>query len=65
MSLARRKFLKLSSGAAAVAVASPYIGKPASAQAPQFTLKLQQQLPAAAPVPRNFLAPWAQKVEKE
>ena len=35
------------------------------AQAPQVTLKLQQQLPAAAPVPKNFLAPWAQKVEKE
>ena len=65
MSLARRHFLKLSSGAAAVAVASSYVSKPASAQAPQFTLKLQQQLPAAAPVPRHFLAPWAQKVEKE
>ena len=65
MSLARRNFLKLSSGAAAAAVAAPYVVRPAFAQAPQVTLKLQQQLPAAAPVPKNFLAPWAQKVEKE
>ena len=65
MSLARRNFLKLSSGVALAGVATPYVLRSASAQAPQFTLKLQQQLPAAAPVPRNFLAPWAQKVEKE
>jgi TRAP-type C4-dicarboxylate transport system substrate-binding protein len=65
MSLVRRNFLKLSSGAAFAAVAAPYVSRPASAQAPQVTLKLQQQLPAAAPVPKNFLVPWAQKIEKE
>ncbi len=65
MSLARRNFLKLSTGAAAVAVAAPSILRTGYAQAPQVTLKLQQQLPAAAPVPKNFLAPWAQKIEKE
>jgi TRAP-type C4-dicarboxylate transport system substrate-binding protein len=65
MSLARRNFLKLSTGVAAVAVAAPSILRTGYAQAPQVTLKLQQQLPAAAPVPKNFLAPWAQKVEKE
>jgi TRAP-type C4-dicarboxylate transport system substrate-binding protein len=64
MSLARRSFLKLSSGAAAAAIAGPYV-RPSYAQAPQVTLRLQQQLPAAAPVPKNFLAPWAQKVETE
>ena len=65
MSLARRNFLKLSTGAAAVAVAAPAILRTGYAQAPQVTLKLQQQLPAAAPIPKNFLAPWAQKIEKE
>jgi TRAP-type C4-dicarboxylate transport system substrate-binding protein len=65
MSLVRRNFLKLSTGAAAVVVASPAILRTGYAQAPQVTLKLQQQLPAAAPVPKNFLTPWAQKVEKE
>ena len=55
----------MSTGAAAVAIAAPSILRTGYAQAPQVTLKLQQQLPAAAPVPKNFLAPWAQKVEKE
>lgn len=65
MTIARRNFLKLSTGAAATAVAMPAILRTGYAQAPQVTMRLQQQLPAAAPVPKNFLAPWAQKVEKE
>lgn len=29
------------------------------------TLRVHQFLPAAAPIPRNFIAPWAKKVEEE
>ncbi len=35
------------------------------ANAQQIVLRLHQPLPAAAPIPKNFLAPWAQKVEAE
>ena len=65
MTIARRNFLKLSAGAATATVAMPEILRNGYAQAPQFTLRLQQQLPAAAPVPKGFLTPWAQKIEKE
>ncbi len=65
MTIARRTFLKLSTGAASAAVTMPAILRTGYAQAPQVTLRLQQQLPAAAPVPKNFLVPWAQKIEKE
>lgn len=58
---ARRTFLQLSGGA----VAAPFILRTGYAQAPQVTLRLQQQLPAAAPVPKNFLEPWAKKIEQE
>lgn len=37
----------------------------ATASAQQITLRLHQLLPAAAPIPKNFLAPWAEKVMKE
>ena len=37
----------------------------ASAQAQEVTLRLHQFLPAQAPVPANFIAPWAEKVEAE
>lgn len=59
--LKRRQFLQLSTGA----VAAPFILRTGYAQAPQVTLRLQQQLPAAAPVPKNFLEPWAKKIETE
>ena len=59
--LKRRQFLQLSTGA----VATPFILRTGYAQAPQVTLRLQQQLPAAAPVPKNFLEPWAKKIETE
>src|SRR5262245_50327476 len=36
---------------------------PASAQ--QVTLRLHQFLPAQAPIPKDFLAPWAKKVEAD
>jgi TRAP-type C4-dicarboxylate transport system substrate-binding protein len=64
MTLARRSFLKLSAGAAAAATVGPFVQAPARAQAP-IVLRVHQQLPAQAPVPRNFIVPWAQKVEKE
>ncbi len=37
----------------------------AAAPAQEITLRLHQLLPAQAPIPRNFLAPWAEKVMKE
>ncbi|HXH83011.1 MAG TPA: TRAP transporter substrate-binding protein [Candidatus Tectomicrobia bacterium] len=38
---------------------------PLPAAAQQVTLRIHQFLPAAAPVPRDFIAPWARKVEAE
>jgi TRAP-type C4-dicarboxylate transport system substrate-binding protein len=38
---------------------------PATATAQEVTLRVHQFLPAQAPVPRNFIAPWAKKVEEE
>jgi TRAP-type transport system periplasmic protein len=35
------------------------------AQAQQVTLRLHQFLPAQAPIPKDFLVPWAKKVETE
>jgi TRAP-type C4-dicarboxylate transport system substrate-binding protein len=36
-----------------------------TASAAEVTLKIEHFLPAPAPVPKNFITPWAQKVEKE
>jgi TRAP-type C4-dicarboxylate transport system substrate-binding protein len=36
-----------------------------SAQAQQVTLRVHQFLPAPAPIPSKFIAPWAKKVEEE
>ncbi len=36
-----------------------------AASAQDVTLKIHQFLPAPAPVPKNFIAPWAEKVTKE
>ncbi len=36
-----------------------------SAQAQQVTLRVHQFLPAPAPIPSKFIAPWAKKVEAE
>lgn len=47
--------------AAAIAVAAPAL--PASAQ--DVTLKIHEFLPAPAPVPKNFIVPWAEKVKAE
>ena len=65
MSLDRRKFLKATTGAAAAAaigsVAMPHVAR---AQAP-IVLRINQQLPAKAPIPAGFIAPWAKKIEDE
>jgi len=51
-------------GVAAASVAAlTSFAIPAYAQ--QVTLRVHQFLPAAAPVPKNFIAPWAQKVEAD
>lgn len=36
-----------------------------TATAQEVTLRVHQFLPAQAPVPKNFIAPWAKKVEEE
>jgi TRAP-type transport system periplasmic protein len=64
MTLKRRDFLKTSGAAAAAAALSPLAAPSVLAQAP-IVLRIHQQLPAAAPIPKGFIVPWAQKVEKE
>ncbi len=54
-----KTFARISVLAAAFAV----IALPASAQ--QVTLRIHQFLPAPAPVPSKFIAPWAKKVEED
>lgn len=64
MTLARRDFMRLAAGTAAVGATAGLPVRSASAQQP-ITLRIHQFLPAQAPVPRNFIAPWAEKVQKE
>ena len=56
------RFTPLVSLAGALALVAG-AGAPALAQT--VTLRVHQFLPAPAPVPRNFIAPWAKKVEEE
>jgi len=58
MSLKRNIFLTLAAGAVLAFGVS-------QATAQQVTLRIHQFLPAAAPVPKNFIAEWAKKVEAE
>jgi TRAP-type C4-dicarboxylate transport system substrate-binding protein len=51
--------------AAAVVGAALFAGPVAPVQAQEVTLRVHQFLPPQAPVPKNFIAPWAAKVEKE
>jgi TRAP-type C4-dicarboxylate transport system substrate-binding protein len=53
-----RKILIAAVGLLAAGLALP-------AQAADVTLKIHHFLPPQAPVPKNFIAPWAEKVEKE
>ena len=56
------RFTPLVSLAGALALVA---GAVAPALAQTVTLRVHQFLPAPAPVPRNFIAPWAKKVEEE
>jgi TRAP-type transport system periplasmic protein len=47
---------------AGAAIAAPHV---ANAQAAQVTLRVHQFLPAVATVPRNFIIPWAKKLEAD
>jgi TRAP-type C4-dicarboxylate transport system substrate-binding protein len=58
MKLTRNLLLTLAAGAALMFGVS-------QATAQQVTLRVHQFLPAAAPVPKNFIAEWAKKVEAE
>ncbi|GAB4391571.1 MAG: TRAP transporter substrate-binding protein [Kiloniellaceae bacterium] len=50
----------------AAAVTGPVaIGQVAPAAAQEVTLRVHHFLPPPAPVPKNFITPWAEKVEKE
>jgi TRAP-type C4-dicarboxylate transport system substrate-binding protein len=40
-------------------------GLPGAASAQDVTLRIHQFLPPQAPVPKNFIAPWAEKVSQE
>ncbi|MGE0340948.1 MAG: TRAP transporter substrate-binding protein [Xanthobacteraceae bacterium] len=50
--------------AAAIAIAA-LAATGSESMAQTITLRVHQFLPAPAPVPRNFIAPWAKKVEEE
>ena len=50
---------------AAVAALGAVLAAFSQAQAQQVTLRLHQFLPAQAPIPKDFLAPWAKKVEAD
>ncbi len=50
--------------AAAVVVAA-FAASGGEVMAQQITLRIHTFLPAPAPVPRNFIVPWAKKVEEE
>ncbi|MFC7609898.1 type 2 periplasmic-binding domain-containing protein [Teichococcus aestuarii] len=51
-------------GLASAALAAPALLGPRPARAEEVTLRLHHFLPAVSNVHRNFLAPWAKKVEE-
>ncbi|MEO3431397.1 TRAP transporter substrate-binding protein [Pelagibius sp. CAU 1746] len=51
--------------ATAVVATAAFAGPAGPAAAQEVTLRIHQFLPPQAPVPKNFIAPWAEKVEKE
>src|SRR5262245_13379522 len=57
--------MSLRTGTIAAALALGAALSPSFASAQQITLRLHQFLPAAATIPKDFLAPWAKKVETE
>ncbi|MXN66649.1 C4-dicarboxylate ABC transporter [Stappia sp. GBMRC 2046] len=54
-----KRFLKAALAGAAILFAA------ANAHAQEVTLRVHHFLPPQAPVPKNFITPWAEKVEKE
>ncbi len=52
-------------GAAALLAAGFATGQIVPAAAQELTLRVHHLLPPQAPVPKNFITPWAEKVEKE
>ncbi len=52
-------------GLAAVTLAAALSAWPVVGAAQDVTLRIHHFLPAPAPVPKNFIAPWAEKVTKE
>jgi TRAP-type transport system periplasmic protein len=52
-------------GAALAVAAAVLAGQPGPAAAQEVTLRIHHFLPPQAPVPANFIAPWAEKVEQE
>jgi len=57
--------MSLRTGIIAAALALGAALSPSFASAQQITLRVHQFLPAAATVPKDFLAPWAKKVETD
>ncbi len=58
--------MKLLSGICAAAIAvGAFAASSGEVMAQQVTLRVHQFLPAPAPVPRNFIAPWAKKIEED
>ena len=57
--------MSLRTGIIAAALALGAALSPSFASAQQITLRLHQFLPAAATIPKDFLAPWAKKVETD
>ena len=52
-------------GLGALAAAAALSAWPMAGVAQDVTLRIHHFLPAPAPVPRNFITPWAEKVTKE
>lgn len=61
MKMQRRDFLLL----AGSAVAAPAVMRVTRANAAEVTLKLHHFLPAVSNIHKNFLTPWAERVEKD
>ncbi|WP_193369412.1 TRAP transporter substrate-binding protein [Pelagibius marinus] len=51
--------------AAALIAAACFAGQVGPAAAQEVTLRVHHFLPPPAPVPKNFITPWAEKIEKE
>jgi TRAP-type C4-dicarboxylate transport system substrate-binding protein len=57
--------LALHFGLGALTIAAALSAWPMAGTAQEITLRIHHFLPAPAPVPKNFITPWAEKVTKE